>query len=493
MEPAREEHAVGNAGRKRAASHSHADMGVRHSKQRIGMEAICVVATGRASKKAMHFARSTSESLLEASGFGGLWYRLKTDRLMVLIRCLNSRNSYVKQVTEAAVFLEARAQRQWNLLREVEKGMMGEGIGLARRGFVGAPWIKLLMSFGHTKSKAKEVCDKLSKAIQSGCIGMWKIFCSEAAQDEGAGRYRVSDEVQLVFDEGLLSKHQMRVVRKLDPSQQDVWLDRFGSLKRKGNRTSTAFETALSRAKRVRDDGTSAISFEEWKAKNRRGREAERRARQRETHAQTQVSETDESDEARVENETQAYLMDTGRRRDAEVLAKSKAAKVPVRGVPQHLLPVHQQGRLGTEGLDGTQYDEQHEAQSDADTEDEGHREALMNRSIDETTYDAQGESSDDDMRKIRCGKSRVRDSDDDDGDEDTQQQADLDHRDRAGRKKNTEKKKFDRQGKKRAVRQSVSERSAQNSTQPEREQWASEVARRRATRSDKPDGRRQR
>ena len=45
---------------------------------------------------------------LGAAVGGGLWHRLKVDRVMVLIRCLTCRNSYVRQVTEAAVFLEAQ-------------------------------------------------------------------------------------------------------------------------------------------------------------------------------------------------------------------------------------------------------------------------------------------------------------------------------------------------------------------------------------------------
>ena len=69
-------------------------------------------------KSAMHFARSTSSRLLGAMGFGNLWHRLKADRLLVLIRCLNSRNKYVKQVTVATLFLEA----QWASTGEAVMG-----------------------------------------------------------------------------------------------------------------------------------------------------------------------------------------------------------------------------------------------------------------------------------------------------------------------------------------------------------------------------------
>ena len=62
--------------------------------------------------------------------------------------------------------------RRWMLLREVERGMAGEGVKMARRGVFGAPWIKLLMSLGQTKAEAKALCVKVSKVVQVGCVGV---------------------------------------------------------------------------------------------------------------------------------------------------------------------------------------------------------------------------------------------------------------------------------------------------------------------------------
>ena len=60
-------------------------------------------------KTCMSFQRvGTSNDMIRACGFGELWHRLNIDRLVMLLRCLDSRRAVLRDAARAMLHAELR-------------------------------------------------------------------------------------------------------------------------------------------------------------------------------------------------------------------------------------------------------------------------------------------------------------------------------------------------------------------------------------------------
>ena len=62
----------------------------------------------QALKAKLRLARSSPTLLLKAVGIGDVWHQMKVERLLVLLRCLDSHRASLRETAEAMVFLEQR-------------------------------------------------------------------------------------------------------------------------------------------------------------------------------------------------------------------------------------------------------------------------------------------------------------------------------------------------------------------------------------------------
>jgi hypothetical protein len=335
--------------------------------------------------------------------------------------------SSAEQVFQEHGISSDSARVRWGLIRDMEQGMAGEGLLYARRGILGAPWVKMLQASDKkiSRGQAREVCEKISRKVQVGCTTMWRLFGKAVAGDEDAGANEVSEEVQQAFDVGVLSRQQMRMVSKMSDAQQAVWVARYTALREDGSTAQTAFNAGKARASRVRDDGTTAIGIEEWsvqKSKERKASEAQRRAAQ--------------SSKDRDEAKTMAYMMDLGRRSEADKLSKGKgqdrtvALRGKVRAVAQ--APAWQQKR-GSKGPVAQRAQSSDDGVS-ADEDDDPAQEAAEHADGRDSPRDDEeaGCAMEDDMVAGRKRSKRARFSDeesDDDAGQAIQKQAQEERR----------------------------------------------------------------
>jgi len=80
-------------------------------------------------KRKLKLARSSPTHLLHAMGIGEIWHRIKVDRFLVLLRCLDSHRLALRETAEAMLFLE----QQWEA---EEQPIMSVG-HLSQRGWSG--------------------------------------------------------------------------------------------------------------------------------------------------------------------------------------------------------------------------------------------------------------------------------------------------------------------------------------------------------------------
>ena len=196
------------------------------------------------------------------------------------------------------------------LLREVERGMAGEGVNMARRGVFGAPWIQLLVSLGQTETDATALCAKVSAIVQKGCVQVWRAFCKQVHQGEDNNHGALGEELQRVMDQGVLSDKQVHAVRKLDTLQREVWHLKYMAKISDGQEVNHAFGMALGAATCAAGSGERGMTMVEFQVQQRKQREMERRRAQSAADVAATPSQVSAVD----------YMMNLDRRRTVDKL-----------------------------------------------------------------------------------------------------------------------------------------------------------------------------
>ena len=185
-----------------------------------------------------------------------------------------------EQAMEEIGIMDEVVMRRWMLLREVERGMAGEGVKMARRGVLGAPWIQMLVSLGQTETDAKTLCAKVGAIVQKGCVQVWRAFCKQVHQGEDNNHGAFGEELQRVMDQGVLSAKQVHAVRKLDILQREVWHLKYMARISDGQEVNHAFGMALGAATCAAGSGERGMTMVEFQVQQRTQREMERRRAQ---------------------------------------------------------------------------------------------------------------------------------------------------------------------------------------------------------------------